>query len=42
VLQKVVTENKLSDRPGNSFNIDESGVQVNKKLDSLVIRKVKM
>jgi hypothetical protein len=26
-----VTENKLSDTPGIIFNIDESGVQINKK-----------
>jgi len=30
-LEKVATENKLSDTPGNIFNIDESGLPVNKK-----------
>ena len=30
-LEKVVTENKLSDTPGNIFNIDESGIQINKQ-----------
>jgi len=26
MLEKVATENKLSDTPGNIFNIDESGI----------------
>ena len=30
MLEKVVAENKLSDTPGNSFNVDESRIQINK------------
>jgi len=30
MLEKVAAENKLSDTPGNSFNIDESSIQINK------------
>lgn len=30
-LEEVVTENNLSDTPGNIFNIDQSGTQINKK-----------
>ena len=32
VLEKVAAENKLSDTPGNSFNIEESGIQINKNM----------
>jgi hypothetical protein len=35
-LEKVVTENNLSDTPGNIFNIDESGIQIKKKPDSAI------
>jgi hypothetical protein len=30
MLEKVVAEYKLSDTPGNSFNVDESSIQINK------------
>jgi hypothetical protein len=36
MLERVVTENNLSDTPGNIFNIDESGNQVNNKPDSSI------
>ena len=39
VLEKVATENNLSDRAGNIFNIDESGIQTNNKLDFLKTKK---
>jgi hypothetical protein len=32
MLEKAATENKLSDKPGNIFNIDGSGIQINNKL----------
>ena len=35
MLEKVATEYNLSDRPGNIFNIDESGIQINNKPDFL-------
>ena len=35
----VATDNTLSDTPGNFFNTDESGVQINSKPDSLIREK---
>ena len=32
VLEKVAAENKLPDTPGNSFDIDKTGIQINKNL----------
>ena len=34
-LQKIATESDLTDAPGNIFNADESGIQINQKPDSL-------
>jgi hypothetical protein len=36
MLEKIATENKHSDTPGNILNIDESGIQVSKKHDSVI------
>jgi hypothetical protein len=33
MLEKVADENKLSDTPGNSFDIEEIGIQINKNLN---------
>jgi hypothetical protein len=30
MLKKVAAENNLSDKPGNTFNFDDSGIQINK------------
>ena len=35
MLEKVATENKLSDTPGNIFNINGNGKQINNKSDSV-------
>jgi hypothetical protein len=35
MLDKVATENNLSDTPENIFNTDESGIQINNKPDSV-------
>jgi len=35
-LEKVATENNLSDTPGNLFNIAESGLPVNKKPEIVI------
>jgi hypothetical protein len=39
MMKKVVTENKLFDKPGNIFNMDESGVQANNKPASVITGK---
>jgi len=36
MLEKLATENKLSDTPGNILNTDESGIQVSKKHNSVI------
>jgi hypothetical protein len=36
MLENVARENNLSDTPGNIFNIDESGLQLNKKPASVI------
>ena len=38
-LEKVATENNLSDTPGNIFNIDESGLPVNNKPDTVITER---
>jgi len=35
-MEKVATKNNLSDTPGNIFNIDESGLPVNNKPDTVI------
>jgi hypothetical protein len=35
-LEKVPIENNLSDTPGNIYNEDESGIQINNKPDSVI------
>jgi hypothetical protein len=42
MLENVAAENKLSDPPGNSFNIDESGIQINKNLTIITENGLKM
>jgi hypothetical protein len=39
MMEKVVTENNLFDKPGNIFNVDQSGVQANDKPASVIIGK---
>jgi hypothetical protein len=39
MLEKAATENNLSNRAGNIFNIDESGIQINNKFDFLKTKK---
>ena len=39
LLEKVATENTLYDTPGNIFKIDESGIQINNKPDSVIRAK---
>ena len=39
MLEKVATENNLSDTPGNILNINGSGKQINNKSDSLRTEK---
>jgi hypothetical protein len=39
VLEKVGTENNFSDTPGNIFNFDDSGIQINNKPDSVIAEK---
>jgi hypothetical protein len=36
MLEKAATENNLSDKSGNIFNIDEIGTQINNKPDSVI------
>jgi hypothetical protein len=42
MLEKVATENNLSDAPGNVINNNESGIQINNKPDSVRGLKVFM
>lgn len=42
MLEKVATENNLSDAPGNVINNNESGTQINSKPDSVRGLKVFM
>ena len=39
LLQKIMTEHQLFDKPGNIFNIDESGIQIINKPDKVVTAK---
>jgi hypothetical protein len=39
MIEKVATGNNLSDTPGNIFNIDESGTQINNKPNSVMREK---
>jgi hypothetical protein len=39
MLEKAATENNLSNRAGNIFNIDESGIQINNELDFLKTKR---
>jgi len=39
MMEKVATENNFSDTPGNIFNIDESGNQINNKPNSAIRQK---
>jgi hypothetical protein len=39
ILDKVATENNLSDTPENIFNTDESGIQINNKPESVIREK---
>jgi hypothetical protein len=39
MLEKVATENNLSDTPGNIFKIDGSGVQINNNPNSVITEK---
>jgi hypothetical protein len=39
MLEKAATENNLSYTPGNIFNTDESGIQINKKPNSVITEK---
>jgi hypothetical protein len=40
MMEKVVTENNVFDKPGNIFNVDQSGVQANNKPASVITGKV--
>ena len=40
MLDKGTTEDNLSDTPRNIFNFDESGVQINNKLEAIITKKV--
>ena len=39
ILDKVATENNLSDTPENILNTNESGIQINNKPDSAIREK---
>jgi hypothetical protein len=39
MLEKEATENNLSDKPGNIFNIDGSGIQINNEPGSVIKEK---
>jgi hypothetical protein len=39
MLEKLATENNISDTPGNIFNTDESGIQINNKADTVITEK---
>jgi hypothetical protein len=39
MLDNVATETNLSDTPKNIFNIDDSGIQINNKPDSVIKEK---
>jgi hypothetical protein len=39
MLENVATESNLSDTPGNIFIIDECGIQINKKPNSVKTEK---
>jgi len=39
MLEKVATDNILSDTPGNFFNIDKNGTQINNKPGCLIREK---
>jgi hypothetical protein len=39
MMEKVVAENNLFDKPGNIFSMDESGVQANNKNASVITGK---
>lgn len=41
MLEKVVTENNLSETPGNILNLDKSGIQI-KKPESIIKRGSKI
>jgi hypothetical protein len=40
MLENITTEISLSDTPGNIFNIDKSGIQINEKPASVITEKV--
>ena len=40
MLEKVATENNLSDTSGNIFNIDESGIKMNNEPNSVTTDNV--
>ena len=40
MLEKVASENKLFDTPGNILNIDEIGIQINTKPNSVIKKGV--
>jgi hypothetical protein len=39
MLEKVETENNLSDTPGNMFNIGKTGIQIYNKLDFAITER---
>jgi len=39
MMEKVETENNLSDTPGNMFNIDKTGIQIYNKLDFAITER---
>jgi hypothetical protein len=39
MMEKLTTENNFSDPPGNIFNVDGSGNQINNKRDSAISEK---
>lgn len=39
ILEKAATDSNLSDIPGNIFNIEEIGVHINNKPESVITRK---
>ena len=39
ILEEVANANNLSDTPGNIFNTDESGIQINNKSETVITEK---
>jgi hypothetical protein len=39
MLEKAVSQKNLSDTPGNTFNIEESGIQINNKPEFVITEK---